>query len=321
MRPRGAMCAASSYGTVRSSHSRGPERRRLAGSEGTGGVTRRGSAAPAATEESRLGAAVDVLLRDGPYRLSSLGGSGGRTFRARAKGRAVVVRLDVNEAVLRRLAEIAVGPRVIAAGELDGRGFVVQEYAAARPADAGWLAAHADHVAALVMRYQSDGQLALLAGSELTAPSYASSLLAAAERLSAEPGATIVAMAARLAVLAGDLPVSTAVSTHGDPNSENILTGPRPLLVDWDDLRLADPMRDIGQLAWWYLPEAAWPGFLAATGQAFAEPALDRLYWWVAAESLDVGLRLVAEDAALATAFFEDARAALGRQPNPRRAT
>jgi hypothetical protein len=283
-------------------------------------VTGRGSAAPAATEEARLRDAVDVLLGDGPYRLSSLGGSTGRMFRASAKGRTVVVRLDANEAVLRRLAEIAVGPQVVASGELDGRGLVVQEYAAAGSADAGWLAAHADDVAALVTRYQSDGQLALLAGSELTAPSYASSLVAAAERLPREPGATVVGMAARLAVRAANLPISTAVATHGDPNSENFLTGPRPLLVDWDDLRLADPMRDIGQLAWWYLPEAAWPALLAGTGQVFAEPALDRLYWWVAAESLDVGLRVFADSPALATAFFEDATAALARQPNPRRA-
>jgi hypothetical protein len=272
-------------------------------------------------DDARLAAAIDGLVAGGPYRLSALGGSSGRTFLATGSGGACVVRLDADVAVLERLAHIAVGPAVMAAGDVGGRAFVVQELVTGGRIDRPWLAAHVPDLADLVARYQSDAGLALLATSrpELTPSRYGLSLVAAAEGLSGEGLAAARGTAAQLLALAGDLATTKVTATHGDPNSENFLAGSRLLLVDWDDLALADPMRDIGQLAWWYLPEEAWPSFLAATGEGFDGPTLDRLYWWVAAESLDVGLRLHGVDAPAARSFFDDAMAALDRQPNPRR--
>ncbi len=275
-----------------------------------------------ATPPHGLVAALDKLLADGPYRLSALGGSSGRTFLASGPAREVVVRLDADVAVLRLVAEIGAGPPVIDAGSVDARPFVVQGRVRAARADGPWFAEHTAALAALVVRYQSDPRLAALAarGGELDVRSYAGSIASGAEALPADLASVAVPIATGLVDMASGLAAAPSVATHGDPNSSNILAGEPPLLVDWDDLRLADPMRDIGQLAWWYLPEAAWPGFLEATGQALAEPALDRLYWWVAAESLDIGLRLLPEGRVVARSFFADGAAALGRQPNPRRA-
>lgn len=76
-------------------------------------------------------------------------------------------------------------------------------------------------------------------------------------------------------------------------------------------------MRDIGQVAWWYLDEEAWPAFVAACGQP-AE-SIARVHWWAAAESLDVATRLGATDPAGAAAFMADFEAAFHGHSNPRR--
>jgi hypothetical protein len=79
-------------------------------------------------------------------------------------------------------------------------------------------------------------------------------------------------------------------------------------------------MRDIGQLAWWYLAPRLWDDFIEASGVTRGEEARRRLFWWAAAESLHVALRLCPIDAEAAAGFVADFRAALAGEPNPRRA-
>ena len=123
-----------------------------------------------------------------------------------------------------------------------------------------------------------------------------------------------------LGVQAAGLQGTRLVASHGDPNASNFLVSPNGLrLIDWDDLRRADPVRDLGQVAWWYLPETAWPSFMAAAGLSWDARVERRLAWWVAAESVDVALRLWATDAEAAAAFLRDAEAAIVGRPNPRR--
>ncbi len=37
-------------------------------------------------------------------------------------------------------------------------------------------------------------------------------------------------------------------------------------MVDWDDIRLSDPMQDIGLLLWWYVAREYWPAFFQNYG-------------------------------------------------------
>ncbi len=164
--------------------------------------------------------------------------------------------------------------------------------------------------------YQADATLTALLGERpLKASSYAADLV---ER---SRGAAVGEFAHRLRdAIPIDADAHAAVPTHGDPNASNFIVPRRhPYVVDWDDAALADPMRDIGQILWWYVPPAQWPHTLDRWHLELDDALEHRLHWWVAAESLDVALRLSADGHhADAEAFATDARAALEHRPNPR---
>jgi thiamine kinase-like enzyme len=109
------------------------------------------------------------------------------------------------------------------------------------------------------------------------------------------------------------------VATHGDPNRKNFIVATDAYLVDWDDLTLSDPMRDIGPLLWWYVPPNEWKDLLVEIGHDDEAGIRDRLYWWVAAESLDVALSLLegGSGGAGAADFLDDFVAAINGQGNP----
>lgn len=115
------------------------------------------------------------------------------------------------------------------------------------------------------------------------------------------------------------------VPSHTDPNNTNVLVAPeRIYLVDWDGITLSDPLRDIGLILWWYVPEARWPEAFSRMGI----PATDldattaRVYWWSAVTSLCVALwidRHASNDDAIRS-FLADFTAAANDLPNPKRA-
>jgi len=115
------------------------------------------------------------------------------------------------------------------------------------------------------------------------------------------------------------LPDDELVPTHGDISPKNFLiTSDGPLMVDWDDMALADPMRDLGPLLWWYFPPAEWPGFLERYGTMLSRALNQRIYWWAACISLDVTAGLLEreyrEDA---EGFLNDFLAARRRTAKP----
>ncbi|MPZ13480.1 MAG: phosphotransferase [Chloroflexi bacterium] len=76
--------------------------------------------------------------------------------------------------------------------------------------------------------------------------------------------------------------MSDLVPTHGDPSYTNFLViDIRTFLVDWDDLMLADPLRDIGPLLWWYVLPVKWNAFFLAYGLEPTERVIHRLFWRV----------------------------------------
>jgi aminoglycoside phosphotransferase (APT) family kinase protein len=54
----------------------------------------------------------------------------------------------------------------------------------------------------------------------------------------------------------------------GDPDAENLMRqGDAALyLIDWDEARVSDPARDIGQVLWWYVRPERWGKALAECG-------------------------------------------------------
>ncbi|MFN2484167.1 MAG: phosphotransferase family protein [Candidatus Limnocylindria bacterium] len=231
--------------------------------------------------------------------------------------RKVFVKVDARVEVLRRLGELGVAPPVIAVGALAGRTLVIQEWVSGRHPDRPWFARRLLDWGTLVRTYQDDETIMrLLASSTLAPAGYANRMLALAT--SSAPEMTDAARG--LHELAVRLGSAEPVPTHGDPNASNfVLSRRRAYLVDRDDAALADPLRDIGQLLWWYVASTQWPRFFEWAETEFDDDVRDRLYWWVAAESLDVALRLHAEGKHPdARAFLTDAVAALEHRPNPR---
>ena len=212
-----------------------------------------------------------------------------------------------------RLAALDVSPAVVAAGAIGGQEYVLQEKIEA-PADIdpAWMRANRRAVAELLARYLGDAELARLA-PRLELRTHVERLVA---RLVARDPAREPLGALLVRSIPADAEPATA-ATHGDPNTANFLFSERLWLVDWDDLARADPMRDIGQIAWWYLDEQTWPSFVVACGQPPA--AVRRVHWWAAAESLDVALRLADTDEEAAEAFLGDFQAAVVGRGNPRR--
>ena len=267
--------------------------------------------------------AVGERLGGGLWRaVRAARGSSGRSFLVSNATRRLFVKLEVRVDLLHRLGEIGVAPPVVASGELAGRAFVVQELSVGRRPSRAWFGRRLDELADLMGSYQRDAALRpLLEDHAVTAVQYGRYLaLRAARQTRDENAAAFVAVGTRVGQLPLSVQTDELAPTHGDPNTENFLVGRAGThLVDWDDAALMDPMRDIGQLLWWYVPPEAWPRFFDRYGIE-DDPALrDRLYWWVAAESLDVALRLDdAGDGSGARAFLTDAAAALAHRPNPR---
>lgn len=241
--------------------------------------------------------------------------------------RRVFVKFDVSVPVLRRLAALYIAPALLAAGQHRQQAFVIQEFIDGVHPDRDWLRRHLAETAQLIRRYQRDAELATIV-KEVThegrddsvsarvtdldrririidSPVFASKrLLFALEEFRAQ---------SRLLEEVGLVP------THGDLSRKNFLiTDKQIFLVDWDEVALADPLRDVGPFLWWYVPRERWNAFFDSLGMTRTRGSLGRLFWWVAEESLDIALALeergYQQDV---PEFLEDFTAAIRGHDNP----
>ncbi|MEO5704225.1 MAG: aminoglycoside phosphotransferase family protein [Candidatus Limnocylindrales bacterium] len=242
--------------------------------------------------------------------------------------RRLFLKFDVAVDVLRRLAAIGVAPPVLHGGQYRGRSFAIQPFIEGGHPQKDWFDPHLSAVARLVATYHADGPLRALLGPSSAASheQHVSDLLARYDRRahggSARCGLPFGNAVEELRKQADGLRPSSLVPTHGDPNNKNFVVtdDSSAYLLDWDDLEMSDPFRDVGQLLWWYVPHGRWVELLGQLGLATDADAERSLYWWVAAESLDVSMHLAdLRIRVAALAFFEDFRAAIAQQPNPRR--
>ena len=77
---------------------------------------------------------------------------------ARSATQTVFLKFDTAPgAILQRLSDLGVTPRLLAHGELNGRSYVIQDYVAGtHPATWRWFEAHLLELSALTQRYQND---------------------------------------------------------------------------------------------------------------------------------------------------------------------
>jgi hypothetical protein len=88
------------------------------------------------------------------------------------------------------------------------------------------------------------------------------------------------------------------------------------VLVDWDDMLLSDPMRDVSQWLGWYVPSERWPIFFDEYGLPVDDSLLDRVYWWSARASF-ANVLWHLERHYEYDVFLRDALAALHRDITP----
>jgi hypothetical protein len=249
-----------------------------------------------------------------------------RTFVAFDGKRRIFLKFGVAVDALRRLAELAVTPAVLHAGEYRGQSFVIQAFIRGRHPHHGWFGRHLPELARLVGAYQRDARLRALSSPTitLTHTRVVTGVLDDLELRSRgaitppPQDAPFLEAIGQLRRLSTKLRPTELVPTHGDPNPKNFILTDDLYLVDWDDLALSDPRRDVGQLLWWYVPRNRWHAFLELFGFDDGPHELDGLYWWVAAESLDVAMKVAERgDARGAGEFLADFAAAIEQRANP----
>jgi hypothetical protein len=234
------------------------------------------------------------------------------------------VKFDVATRALPRLAAIGATPPLLFKGTHEGRPYIIQTLVKGTHPDRTWFAQNVGVLAHFIKRYHTDKQL-----TELLSPRLAQGyedhiqhkVVALAQALTtASPGmfATPSTRSAidRFMEQSKRLRPVPLVPVHADPSPVNMLVTPQGLtMVDWDDVVLSDPMRDMGLVMWWYLPRHLWQPFVDTYGTALDQ---HRLFWWVATRSLELAVWLDkrhAHDGA--QAFFQDFVRAVQHHDNP----
>lgn len=86
---------------------------------------------------------------------------------------------------------------------------------------------------------------------------------------------------------ASQLPSLTPCPGHPDPHMKNyIIEDSTPILLDWDDIAISDPMRDVGIQIWGFLPRSRWAEFMRAGGISLSPEIEASVYWWSAFKML-----------------------------------
>lgn len=237
----------------------------------------------------------------------------------------VFVKFTDNVAVLQRLGEIKVAPRILVSGFEQGKAYIVQEYIEGQYPDRPWFATHLSVLASCIQRYHNDQPLtALLAQPAATGYHEhieldLAQLTAQFDSLNTEALHTpeIIAAFEEFKSQARRLQPVQLVPVHIDPNTYNMLLLDDTLfLVDWDGILLSDPMRDMGLLLWWYVSPQHWPDFFQIYGITMNEALVEKIFWWAARTSFSVAL-WSAEHHYNYSDFLEDFLAALARKGNP----
>lgn len=236
------------------------------------------------------------------------------------------IKFDVPIAPLYRLGEIGIAPRVLASGLFDNKSYVIQEFIGGKYPDWLWFASHLNALASFIKRYHCDKPLTSLLSTnsignfddhialDLSTLEQQFRSLNTAELHTLE----IESSFEKLKFWSKQLKPAILVPTHPDPNTTNILLfGDSLVMVDWDDITLSDPMRDVGLLLWWYVPWQHWQELFRGYGLRMDEALLERIFWWAARTSFAVAL-WHSEHGYDCQAFLQDFLAALNKKHNPR---
>lgn len=260
-------------------------------------------------------------------------GSTGRAFVARQGHQAVFVKLGLVRPAFERLADLGVTPAIVGQGEHNGEHFTIFQYIEGIVPDRNWMRENAGHIVDLLSVVQRDEPLRQQLATTAPVPSIGDHVAAVVARLTERTSqasapefqsSEIEPSLQRLRTAHHAVDSVPLVPSHTDPSPPNLLVTPgRTYLVDWDGIRLSDPLRDVGLILWWFVPPERWEAMLRRfwLTDAASVTAIDRVYWWSAVASLRAALwidRHAPSDHAIRS-FLEDFHEAAARRPNPKR--
>lgn len=236
---------------------------------------------------------------------------------ARNTAQSVFLKFDVAAGALRRLGALGVAPKVLAHGTSGGRTFVIQEYMAGSYPSRDWIKAHITEVGSIMRTYRTDRQLTEMLSRNHTM-AHDEQLHDIEKSLERHNNSQLRDLFAALRDRAAGFEAASPVPIHNEPNTKNMLLVDNKLFfIDWDEITLADPLRDAGTFAWWYVPVHQWPVFLGACGLEATDMNIAKAYWFAARAALVIyAWRL--EHGYDGGGFLEDCIEALHERPNPR---
>src|SRR5262249_14521126 len=152
--------------------------------------------------------------------------------------------------------------------------------------DRPWIRSHVTEVAELIRTYHEDKALAdiLAQGQACSYRQHLNDDLAVLQRqVASQANTSLRAPFNKLKELTQSFDDAHLVPVHNEPNMKNMLLHDGKLtLIDWDEVLLSDPLRDIGVFLWWYLPIPQWQDFFTSYGAPLPPSAGMRVYWFAA---------------------------------------
>lgn len=204
------------------------------------------------------------------------------------------IKFGVNIHALKRLSDLGVTPKVVSSGIEGGNQFVVQEFIEGKKPNKDWFEQNIKELAKFIKTYHQDKDLKdILAKDEKH--SYEENIEVVLKGLDNDikksnsdlfNAPEIKEVIKMLREKGNGLKPTPLVPTHSDPNPQNLLlTENRIVMVDWDDIFLSDPMKDICLILWWYIPRNKWDEFFKVYGKELDE---EKLRWWIARNNLSI---------------------------------
>ena len=240
---------------------------------------------------------------------------------ASSRDRKVFVKFDLPIKCLQRLSDAGFAPRVLACGSYRGIPYVIQEFLDGVHPSREWIAAHVGEVAKLMKAYHADAQLTEILTEE-GGLEYRDRLNQDLDQLAmrverVEGAGPLRAQFAQLKEMAVSFDPVALVPVHNEPNTGNMLVRQDELtFIDWDEVLLSDPMRDVGVFLWWYVPLTQWQEFFESYCASLTAQREAKIYWFAARASLVIYLWRM-EHGYPDSGFRDDFVAALNVQPNP----
>jgi len=243
-------------------------------------------------------------------------GESENTFVADNGKRKVFIKYNVKSATLKRLSELGIAPKVIYDGTNEPRPFIIQEFVEGKHPDinstVNWYANNLEILANLIKKYHQDELLKNILFEEQS-ESYQNhvekEIIGIDEsinrfRSNNNINEIFISSMIEFKEASRNLKAVPLVPTHADPNASNFLlidTG--LIMVDWDDIILSDPIKDISLILWWFVPKNKWSEFFNIYGEDLDE---QKIYWWIARGTLLIATWYDKRDDKEKTKFFID---------------